>query len=117
MTGRPLHALRTPATAFSRTNGSLAPERFTTISCICSTVVNRFEHDEQVRRRRIEPPSSETRESRTRVSVARQYGQCIGALLSGAPHSPRGGCWVWISWLSLWRTTGHLCTIPHPSVN
>ena len=58
--------------AFSRVNGSVAPERLSTVSCICSTVVNRFSHDGQVRRRRIEPPSSATRESRTRVSVLRQ---------------------------------------------
>ena len=72
MTGRPLQALRTPETALSRVNGSVAPERLSTVSCICSTVVNRFAQAEQVRRRRIEAPSSATRESRTRVSVLRQ---------------------------------------------
>ena len=41
-TGRPLQALRTPAIAFSRVNGSVAPDRFTTMSCICSTVLNRL---------------------------------------------------------------------------
>jgi len=67
-----LHAFRTPATALSRVNGSVAPERFTTTSCICSTVLNRFSQDGQVRRLRIAPPSSATRLSRTRVSVCRQ---------------------------------------------
>ena len=72
MTGRPLQALRTPATALSRANGSVAPERLSTVSCICSTVVKRFSQAEHERRRRIEVPSSETRESVTRVSVSRQ---------------------------------------------
>ena len=72
MTGRPLQALRTPATAFSRSNGSLAPDRFSTVSWAISTVVNRLLHAEQERRRRIEVPSSATRESITRVSVSRQ---------------------------------------------
>ena len=77
VTGRPLQALRTPAIAFSRVNGSEVPLRLITLSCICSTVVNRFSHDGQCRRRRIAEPSSATRESRTRVSVLRQNGQCI----------------------------------------
>ena len=41
-TGRPLQALRTPAIALSRVNGSVAPERLSTVSCMSSTVVNRF---------------------------------------------------------------------------
>ena len=82
VTGRPLQALRTPAIALSRLNASVAPDRFTTVSCISSTVVNRFSHAEQERRRRIELPSSATRESRTRVSVWRQYGQCTAAPLA-----------------------------------
>src|SRR5262245_19672358 len=76
-TGRPLQAFRTPAIALSRLNGSVAPERLSTVSCISSTVVNRFSQLSQRRRRRIAVPSSETRESRTLVSVCRQYGQCI----------------------------------------
>ncbi len=72
VTGRPLQALRTPATAFSRVNGSVAPERLRTVSCICSTVVKRFSQAEHERRRRIDEPSSATRESMTRVSVSRQ---------------------------------------------
>jgi hypothetical protein len=67
-----LQAFRTPLIAFSRVNGSVAPDRLSTVSCISSTVVNRFAQAEQVRRRRIDPPSSATRESRTRVSVFRQ---------------------------------------------
>ncbi len=63
--------------AFSRLNASVAPDRFTTVSCMASTVVNRFSHSEHERRRRIEVPSSDTRLSSTRVSVWRQYGQCI----------------------------------------
>src|SRR5690606_11268343 len=51
--------------------------RLTTVSCIASTVVNRRSQEEQLRRRRIDVPSSATRESSTRVSVFRQYGQCI----------------------------------------
>jgi hypothetical protein len=77
-----LSALRTPAIAFSRWNGSLVPLRLSTVSCICSTVVKRFSQSGQVRRRRIDVPSSATRESRTRVSVLRQNGQCIRILLS-----------------------------------
>ena len=42
VTGRPLQALRTPAIALSRVNGSVAPERLSTVSCISSTVVNRL---------------------------------------------------------------------------
>jgi hypothetical protein len=82
-----LQALRTPEIAFSRVNGSVAPERFSTVSCICSIVVKRLPQpllsSGQVRRRRIDVPSSATRESRTRVSVLRQYGQCILRLLPG----------------------------------
>jgi hypothetical protein len=40
-------------------------------------VLNRFSHAGQLRLRRIAPPSSVTRLSSTRVSVLRQYGQCI----------------------------------------
>ena len=76
-TGRPLQALRTPEMAFSRVNGSEVPLRLITVSCICSTVVNRFSQAGQIRRRRMDEPSSATRESSTRVSVLRQKGQCI----------------------------------------
>jgi hypothetical protein len=77
-----LARLRTPCTALSRLNGSAAPERLATISCICSTVVNRFPHSWQTRRRRIWPPSSATRESSTLVSLCRQNGQCTVEPLS-----------------------------------
>ena len=89
-TGRPLQALRTPAIALSRVNGSVAPDRFTTTSCICSTVLNRLPHSGQERRRRIAPPSSATRLSRTRVSVLRQYGQCMSPLPSPVAHVSTG---------------------------
>jgi hypothetical protein len=55
---------------------------------------------EQVRRRRIEPPSSATRESRTRVSVLRQYGQCISGLLVGRDLWISGG-FMWITSVGL----------------
>ena len=79
MTGRPLHALRTPAIAFSRLNASVAPERLTTVSCIASTVVKRFSHSLHERRRRMDAPSSATRESSTRVSVCAAIGAMHGA--------------------------------------
>jgi hypothetical protein len=44
----------------------------TTLSWASSTVVNRLLQAEQDRRRRMEVPSSATRESITRVSVSRQ---------------------------------------------
>ncbi len=77
--------------AFSRLNGSVAPERFTTVSCICSTVVNRFSQTGHWRRRRIAPPSSATRLSTTRESACRQYGQCTN---HSSRRPPRGGLWI-----------------------
>jgi hypothetical protein len=87
--------LATPAIALSRTNGSVAPDRLTTMSCICSIVVNRFSQAEQVRRRRIAPPSSATRLSSTLVSVCLQNGQCIEALLPGGREGYCLGTKLW----------------------
>src|SRR6185295_5091681 len=61
----------------SRVKGSTTPLRFTTTSCICSSVVKRRSQDGHWRRRRMLPPSSVVRESSTFESVLRQYGQCI----------------------------------------
>jgi hypothetical protein len=47
-----------------------------TISAALSTVVNRRPHSGQLRRRRIAVPSSELRESMTRLSEYLQNGQC-----------------------------------------
>jgi hypothetical protein len=88
--------LRTPAIALARSKASVAPERFTTVSCISSRVVNRCSQDWQQRRRRIEEPSSATRESRTLVSLCLQNGQYTAVLLSlglsGTAATPSGGC-------------------------
>src|SRR5450756_473024 len=81
VTGRPLQAFRTPAMTLSRAKGSTTPERLTTTSCVCSTVVNRRSQDGHCLRRRMLAPSSETRESRTRESVCLQYGQNTACLL------------------------------------
>src|SRR5690606_31482207 len=78
LTGRPWHALRTPLTIFSRLNGSVIPERFTTDRLAVSIVVNRRWHSGHCRRRRIEVPSSDVRESTTLESPCRQNGQCTG---------------------------------------
>ena len=63
---------------FSRLNGSVTPERFTTASTASSTVVNRRPHAVHDRRRRIAWPSSTSRESTTRESACRQNGHRIG---------------------------------------
>jgi hypothetical protein len=94
VTGRPLHALRTPLIALSRLNGSVAPERLLTINCICSTVEKRRSQAGQARRRRIALPSSATRESSTRVSVLRQCGQCMTRLLPGCGRASAPGSGV-----------------------
>src|SRR5680860_1535486 len=78
---RQWHALRTPATTLSRLNGSVAPERLTTVRLVVSTVVKRRPHSGHWRRRRIAAPSSAVRESTTRESEWRQNGQCIWPLL------------------------------------
>ena len=67
---------------FSRLNGSVAPERFTTERLAVSTVVNRRLHCGHCRRRRIDAPSSEVRESTTRESEWWQKGQCTPTLRS-----------------------------------
>ena len=69
LTGRPWQALRTPARTFARLNGSVAPERLTTVRLAVSTVVNRRPHSGHCRRRRIAVPSSVARESTTRESA------------------------------------------------
>ena len=74
-TGRPWHALRTPEITFWRLKGSTAPERFATCSWKVSVVEKRMPQSEHWRRRRIDVPSSAERESTTRVSSLRQYGQ------------------------------------------
>src|SRR5829696_9108599 len=116
VTGRPLHALRTPLITLSRANGSTTPLRLTTVSCICSSVVNRRSQVGHWRRRRIALPSSATRESSTLESVCRQYGQCIcgsfsvvaGALKEKILGMDRGRAvdraveLVWVSNHNLW---------------
>ncbi len=42
--GSPWHAFLTPLMTFERSNGSAAPERFTTVRLVVSTVVKRLEH-------------------------------------------------------------------------
>jgi hypothetical protein len=68
-TGRPWQALRTPDMTFVRLNGSVTPLRLTMASTASSTVVNRLPHSGQERRRRINWPSSASRESTTRESA------------------------------------------------
>ena len=77
VTGRPWQALRTPTSTLARLNGSVAPERLTTVRLAVSTVVNRRPHSGHWRRRRMLEPSSVARESMTRESVWRQNGQCM----------------------------------------
>src|SRR5689334_14872960 len=84
-TGRPWHALRTPVTILVRLNGSVTPLRLTTARTASSTVVNRLPHSGHERRRRISWPSSASRESTTRESGCRQYGQRIGTASSLDP--------------------------------
>ena len=76
MTGRPWQALRTPTRTLARLNGSVAPERLTTLRLAVSTVVKRRLHSGHWRRRRMLEPSSVVRLSMTRESVWRQNGQC-----------------------------------------
>src|SRR3954464_6737702 len=59
---------------FVRLNGSVTPLRFTIANTASSTVVNRLPHSGHDRRRRINWPSSASRESTTRESACRQYG-------------------------------------------
>src|SRR5690625_4554215 len=75
-TGRPWQALRTPATTFSRLNGSMTPDRLTTERLDVSMVVKRRWQAVHSRRRRIAEPSSAVRESITLESAFRQNGQC-----------------------------------------
>src|SRR3954454_11959267 len=73
-TGRPWQALRTPLMILVRLNGSVTPLRFTIANTASSTVVNRLPHSGHDRRRRINWPSSASRESTTRESACRKYG-------------------------------------------
>ena len=62
-----------------RSNSWRAPSRFTTwirADSLRSKVVKRSSHRSQTRRRRIDAPSSASRESMTRVSGLPQAGQC-----------------------------------------
>ncbi len=68
LTGRPWHALRTPATIFSRLNGSMMPLRLITLRLAVSVVLNRRPHCGHCLRRRMARPSSLVRESITRES-------------------------------------------------
>src|SRR4051794_10100372 len=74
-TGRPWQALRTPETIFDRLNGSVTPDRLTTVRLAVSTVLKRRPHCGHTRRRRMAVPSSVLRESTTRESAERQNGQ------------------------------------------
>src|SRR3954452_17519617 len=67
--------MRTPLAIFARLNGSLAPERLTTVRLAVSSVLNRRPHSGHCRRRRIAVPSSLLRESTTRESEFLQNGQ------------------------------------------
>jgi hypothetical protein len=68
LTGRPWQALRTPLMIFSRLNGSTIPLRLMTLRLAVSVVVKRPPHCGHCRRRRMARPSSEVRESITRLS-------------------------------------------------
>src|SRR4051794_12196446 len=72
---------------FGRLNGSVTPLRLTTASTASSTVVNRLPHSGHERRRRINAPSSASRESTTRESAWRQYGQRTA---NSPPEPPNG---------------------------
>ena len=66
----------------ARLNGSVTPERLTTVRLAVSTVLKRRPHCGQTRRRRIATPSSVLRESTTRESAERQNGQFTTCLAS-----------------------------------
>src|SRR3954469_12999747 len=74
-TGRPWQALRTPETIFDRLNGSVTPERLTTVRLAVSAGLKRRAHSGPTRRGRMAVPSSVLRESTTRESAERQNGQ------------------------------------------
>ncbi|GAA0916823.1 hypothetical protein GCM10009549_33310 [Streptomyces thermoalcalitolerans] len=67
-----------------RLNGSVTPDRLTTMSEHVSTVVNRREQSGHWRRLRMDVPSSVVRLSTTRLSGCLQKGQCMN---SNPPHS------------------------------
>ena len=105
VTGRPWQALRTPTRTLARLNGSVAPERLTTVRLAVSTVVNRRPHSGHWRRRRI---------ARAVVGGARVHDPGVGVAAERAVHRrtpSRGGsarC-LWTSWWTtgvnnLWRT-------------
>jgi hypothetical protein len=66
-----------------RLNGSVTPDRLTTMSEHVSTVVKRREQSGHWRRLRIDVPSSVVRLSTTRLSGCLQKGQCMN---SNPPH-------------------------------
>src|SRR5215212_527328 len=70
-----------------RLNGSVTPLRLTMASTASSTVVNRLPHSGHERRRRINWPSSASRESTTRESACRQYGHRMTDLPSLVPQA------------------------------
>ena len=75
----------------ARLNGSVTPERLTTVRLAVSTVLKRRPHSGQTRRRRMATPSSVLRESTTRESAERQNGQFI-AFASFAVDDDPGSC-------------------------
>lgn len=77
VTGRPWHAFRTPETIFSREKASITPLRLMTERLAVSSVDHLPEQSGHSRLRRTDNPSSDVRESMTRVSVNRQKGQNI----------------------------------------
>src|SRR5689334_24610559 len=75
-----------PTRSLRSSNGSRRPSLLTIAGNLISTVSNvlkRSPHFSHSRRRRIVEPSSETRESITRVSSCWQKGQCIQSAEKG----------------------------------
>ena len=80
-TGRFCSARSKPARSLRASNVSRLPSLLMTAGSLISmfsSVENRSPQASHSRRRRIVAPSSETRESITRVSVCWQKGQCMG---------------------------------------
>src|SRR4029453_10651797 len=92
-----------------RLKGSVTPLRLTMASTASSTVVNRLPHSGHERRRRINWPSSASRESTTRESACRQYGQRTANLLQRSDHhAPGTPNRTPAEWAGLWITCGEL---------
>ena len=97
VTGRPWQALRTPASTLSRLNGSVAPERLTTVR------LRGLGGGEPAAARRgtggaggSRVPSSVVRQSTTRLSGWRQNGQCIAgppSVVLASACGRSGGRW------------------------